>query len=140
MYCLKHHQRTLQTPCLLESNHPSFQTKPDQSGSISRILKGQFGFVTIQAELFSVPKLTIRIHIPDKYGYFNCTKIMVTLGDILSRYSKKVLYFKRQSSSLFPPFNLATHKSPFTSILHKIFQTKVLKINLFFSLRNRHVC
>ena len=58
---------------------------------------------------------------------------MVTLGDILSRYSKKVLYFKRQSSSLFPPFNLATHKSPFTSILHKIFQTKVLKINLFFS-------
>ena len=45
-------------------------------GSISRILKSQFGFVTIQAELFSVPKLTIRIHIPDEYGYFKCTKIM----------------------------------------------------------------
>ena len=133
-------QRTLQTPCLLESNHPSFQTRPDQKGSISWTLKGQFGFVTIQAESISVPKLTIRNHIPDEYGYFNCTKIMVTIGDILSRYSKKVLYFKRQSSSLFPPFNLATHKSPFTLILHKIFQTKVLKINLFFSLRNRHVC
>ena len=32
---------------------------------------------------------------------------------------KKVLYFKRQSSSLFPPFNLATHKSPFTSIFQQ---------------------
>ena len=117
-------QRTL---CLQESSHPSFQTRPDQKGSISWTLKGQFGFVTIQAESISVPKLTIRNHIPDEYGYFNCTKIMVTLGDILSLYSKKVLYFKRQSSSLFPPFNLATHKSPFTSIFQQNISNKSFK-------------
>ena len=83
-------QRTL---CLQESSHPSFQTRPDQKGSISWTLKGQFGFVTIQAESISVPKLTIRNHIPDEYGYFNCTKIMVTLSDISSRYPEKGVVF-----------------------------------------------